>query len=331
MSRDFLNIVQEMLYCKPNNFPNALVCAECNERIARQACYECDIPFCDRCFLNLHSGDSGMAFHYSCQINYKAMDALSFMCGHCEVRPAVTYCLDCDDAFCIACKEEEHTKGARAFHASFIAVDSEKNSFLIQSDQVAATAAAAAAAANSSSSSTADQTMAYLVQIRETLKSTTRTMTGEDKNWKTTVRLNWEQSDEAIRIQNETAEKERINILLKEHKEKVQVIFNAFDLDQNGTIDEDEMVTVFRTVICAPLSKKEIKIMYKELDADGNGEIDFNEFHYWYTGMFRLPRCVSRLIPGCSLLSSLSLFFSFYFRSQLISLTQINLTLREEN
>jgi Ca2+-binding EF-hand superfamily protein len=54
---------------------------------------------------------------------------------------------------------------------------------------------------------------------------------------------------------------------LREHRDEIQVIFNAFDLDQNGTIDEDEMVTVLRTVICAPLSKKEIKAMYKELDA----------------------------------------------------------------
>jgi hypothetical protein len=69
VARDFLNIVQEMLYCKPINFPRALVCAECNDRVARQACYECDMPFCDRCklkryFLFLISTENSSLYLY---------------------------------------------------------------------------------------------------------------------------------------------------------------------------------------------------------------------------------------------------------------------------
>ena len=64
-------------------------------------------------------------------------------------------------------------------------------------------------------------------------------------------------------------------------------IFTAFDLDNNGVIDLEEMQTVIRKEICAPLKKSEIRDMYKELDTDGDGTIDFDEFHrgtsltYW--------------------------------------------------
>ena len=326
VARDFLNIVQEMLYCKPDNFVRSLVCAECHDRIARQACYECDIPFCDRCklnavvenygncfvfadsllssglclvfifflsflffvhcnwhlgtlgFLNLHSGDSGMAYHYSCQIDYKAMDSLQFMCGNCEVRPAISYCADCKDAFCVACKEEEHAKGSRAMHNMFIKIDSGLNggTFVIENNELVEMNRSYDGGANGGEEEKIaleedpthhELTLGTLIKQRDLLQSATRTIKGNDKNWKTTKRLQYEASDEAIRIQKEIAEKERINILLREHRDEIQVIFNAFDLDQNGTIDEDEMVTVLRTVICAPLSKKEIKAMYKELDA----------------------------------------------------------------
>jgi hypothetical protein len=213
-----------------------------------------------------------MAYHYSCQIDYKAMDALHFMCGHCEVRPAISYCLDCKEAFCIACKEEEHAKGSRALHNQFIKIDPKLDggSYLIDSTELLEInnnrGPAISVDDTENDPTCLELTIETLIKQRDILKSETRTIKGNDKNWKTTKQLMWEQSDEAIRIQKEIAEKERINILLKEHRDEVQVIFNAFDLDQNGTIDEDEMVTVLRSVICAPLTKKEIKLMYKELD-----------------------------------------------------------------
>ena len=268
-SRDFVNIVKEMIYCQPENYPRSLVCAECTEKVARQACVDCDMPFCDRCFLNLHDGHHGMAFHFSIQINYKAMDSMSFMCGNCEVRPAVSYCTDCEDAFCVACKEEEHSKGARALHTHFIHVDATPpGTFLIESNEI--------------SNIAPELDLPSLETQKEFLMNATRTVTGVDPNWKTTKQMLWERSDEAKRLAEEALEKRRIAELLEEHREQVQTIFKAFDLDNNGTIDQDEMIMVFRKVICAPLSKSEIKKMYKELDKDGDGQIDFDEFHEWY-------------------------------------------------
>ena len=109
-----------------------------------------------------------------------------------------------------------------------------------------------------------------------------RTVTGEDENWKTTTRLRWEQSDEAKRIAAEAAETKRVEDLLALHLDAVREIFTAFDLDGNGVIDLEEMQTVIRKEICAPLKKSEIRDMYNELDTDGDGTIDFKEFHRWY-------------------------------------------------
>ena len=269
-SRDFLNIVQEMIHCKPENYPNSLVCAECHERVGRQACYECDMPFCDKCFLNLHDGHHGMAYHFSVQINYKAMNAMAWMCGNCEVRPSISYCTECQDGFCEACIEEEHSKGARALHTNFINVDATApGTFTIETDEL---------------STIAPELDFESLNVSKTeLMQATRTVTGIDANWKTTKQLIWERSDEAKRLAEEDEEKRRIQDLLELHKEEVRVIFNAFDLDNNGTIDEGEMIMVLRKVICAPLSKKEIKKMYQELDKDGDGSISFDEFHEWYT------------------------------------------------
>ena len=69
-------------------------------------------------------------------------------------------------------------------------------------------------------------------------------MTGTDNNWKTTKQLVWERSDDALRLAAEAEEKRRIDALLDENREEVQRIFEAFDLDHNGAIDEDEMVMV---------------------------------------------------------------------------------------
>lgn len=87
---------------------------------------------------------------------------------------------------------------------------------------------------------------------------------------------------EAKRLAEEEAEAKRVANLLAEHFDTVREIFEAFDLDKNGVIDLEEMQTVIRKEICAPLKKSEIRDMYKELDADGDGSIDFDEFHRWY-------------------------------------------------
>jgi hypothetical protein len=259
-----------MLACKPDKFPDALVCAECKERVARQACYECDMPFCDSCFLSLHDGHHGMAFHFSIQIDYKAMDSRAWMCGHCEVRPTRTFCCDCNEGYCTPCTMEEHARGTRATHTAFIPIHPHSGEFVVTPEVVEAVGPA-------------QIDLAALMETKKTLMASARTVTGVDPNWKTTNRLAWEASDEAKRLAAEAAEAARVSALLEEHRATVEEIFAAFDLDGNGTIDADEMDTVLRKEICAPLKKSEVRAMYKELDTDGDGAIDFDEFHRWYT------------------------------------------------
>ena len=98
--------------------------------MARQNCVECDMPFCDDCFLRLHEGSTGMAFHESRQIDYKAMDRGAWMCGNCEVQPAMKYCCDCEDAFCDSCTLEEHMSGSRISHSSFIRIKLKNDEFM---------------------------------------------------------------------------------------------------------------------------------------------------------------------------------------------------------
>jgi calmodulin len=53
--------------------------------------------------------------------------------------------------------------------------------------------------------------------------------------------------------------------------------FSIFDRDGDGTIDNDELGTVMRSLGYQP-SEEEIEDMMREADKDGNGTIDFAEF-----------------------------------------------------
>jgi len=60
---------------------------------------------------------------------------------------------------------------------------------------------------------------------------------------------------------------------LKEFKEA----FSLFDAKGNGSISEQDLGVVMRSLGQNP-TEKEIESMIQEVDADGNGEIDFAEF-----------------------------------------------------
>ncbi|XP_065064908.1 neo-calmodulin-like isoform X2 [Rhopilema esculentum] len=60
---------------------------------------------------------------------------------------------------------------------------------------------------------------------------------------------------------------------LKEFKEA----FSLFDAKGNGSISEQDLGVVMRSLGQNP-TEKEIETMIKEVDVDGNGEVDFSEF-----------------------------------------------------
>ena len=58
--------------------------------------------------------------------------------------------------------------------------------------------------------------------------------------------------------------------------EHVDLIFNAFDINRDGTIDYDEFVRIIR----GPLNQNRlslVKLAYKKLDRDGSGIVDIED------------------------------------------------------
>lgn len=58
----------------------------------------------------------------------------------------------------------------------------------------------------------------------------------------------------------------------------VREIFDLFDSDGNGELDQEELKEVFWRPGDEPLSDAEVEAIMAEFDADGNGVIDFEEF-----------------------------------------------------
>jgi len=65
---------------------------------------------------------------------------------------------------------------------------------------------------------------------------------------------------------------------LKKEEAKYTKAFNAFDEDENGFIDEDELKYAMNDLLHKNKTDKEIKDMFIEADVDKDGQIDFPEF-----------------------------------------------------
>jgi Ca2+-binding EF-hand superfamily protein len=72
--------------------------------------------------------------------------------------------------------------------------------------------------------------------------------------------------------------------------ERIKDVFDRFDGDASGHIDEDEfrkILLVFMKVKNpADVSEKKLKRYWREVDADRSGSIDFEEFLLWYYRCF---------------------------------------------
>lgn len=58
--------------------------------------------------------------------------------------------------------------------------------------------------------------------------------------------------------------------------------FDAADLDQSGSLDEDEFFQMLRDTLCEPVTRKQSSVYFEEMDLDHSRLIDFNEFLIWY-------------------------------------------------
>ena len=65
--------------------------------------------------------------------------------------------------------------------------------------------------------------------------------------------------------------------------EHIAIVFNAFDLNRDGTIDYDEFLRIIRGDLTTPRLAF-VKKAYNKLDRDGSGVVDINDIRGLYNG-----------------------------------------------
>jgi Ca2+-binding EF-hand superfamily protein len=61
--------------------------------------------------------------------------------------------------------------------------------------------------------------------------------------------------------------------------QEIQTIFQVYDDDNSGTLDEEEFVHAMEQIGC---SSDDSVAVFKEIDIDGSGEVSFQEFKSWF-------------------------------------------------
>eukprot|EP00435_Cladocopium_sp_Y103_P070276 s934_g35.t1 len=84
-----------------------------------------------------------------------------------------------------------------------------------------------------------------------------------------------EESKEEV---EEVEVKEKAPPVVKMEKEQIKMVFTRFDLNGNGTIEVDELATVFQVLAPRQWSQKAIKRLFDGMDLDEDGKICFSEF-----------------------------------------------------
>ena len=64
-------------------------------------------------------------------------------------------------------------------------------------------------------------------------------------------------------------------------EDEVRAVFESIDLDDNGTLDRDELKTAAERLGQA-MSEEELDAAMHEMDEDGSGEVDYDEFLAWW-------------------------------------------------
>uniref|UniRef100_A0A7S3P4Y0 Calmodulin n=1 Tax=Amphora coffeiformis TaxID=265554 RepID=A0A7S3P4Y0_9STRA len=58
----------------------------------------------------------------------------------------------------------------------------------------------------------------------------------------------------------------------------LEILFNALDVDGNGTLDHDEVYRLINQVMLTDVEPAVVDVAFREMDGDGNGSVDFSEF-----------------------------------------------------
>ena len=79
------------------------------------------------------------------------------------------------------------------------------------------------------------------------------------------------------------------------NEEELREIFDAFDEDQGGTIDVEELGMILKS-LGQIMSKKEVQEYFDSMDDDGSNSIEFEEFQELWGGILKRVTEQDRLI-----------------------------------
>ena len=243
-------------------YPWSILCSECEDDVAKVVCETCDQPYCIECLAESHKIGS-TAKHYMQMIDLDAMNAEEgtiALCNICDVQKAVTKCTVCEDDYCLACFQRQHSKGRKAGHISEDVkqpkVVSKRSLFILNKKQ----------------------------EEKETLPCCVNIAT--KRGWNTYKRLT-EDEAERERIKKRREEKREAN------RPMLQAAFDMFDLDGSGSLSPQEIKVMLHTTLLEPVTESELADAIKHMDKNGDGEISFEEFLDWY--ILYIYLCASRL------------------------------------
>lgn len=97
----------------------ALLCCDCDERVATRQCEECDEQYCAACFEIVHAHSVNKFDHLWSTIDIvkdELANEKDVYCIECDRRRATKLCNLCGDGFCDICFETAHEKGKKQHH-----------------------------------------------------------------------------------------------------------------------------------------------------------------------------------------------------------------------
>lgn len=96
-------------------YPTAIVCMDCEEKVANFFCVVCQIPYCKDCCAVFHKNGE-RAYHELIYINLSLLDDRGPICNDCNFREATSYCQQCKLLYCGECTKRLHITKNRHRH-----------------------------------------------------------------------------------------------------------------------------------------------------------------------------------------------------------------------
>ena len=95
--------------------------------------------------------------------------------------------------------------------------------------------------------------------------------------------LDWTAAIDELQINSERIETdnqilEMMNTFDDMDTRHLKILFNAVDIDGNGTLDRDEITRLIRNVIMMDVQPGVVDLAFSEMDIDGPGDVDLDEF-----------------------------------------------------